>query len=265
MGSLIAFENPQKLIDRAVSACTEANRAFQGFIAPNNFSTVVEREGEGGYFVRKIVVAKRVPDIIEERITDAINNTKNSFDQSLFAACDAIGKPRKNGHYPWVDGEGFLQGKLRGGKAAKEAIPSELWDVLRKQEPYPRDDFQRGDSLVRQMAKLANNKHTIGTTIGCNVATFKLGPISPGAGYNDFSVLWPQWDPVKNEIVLARWRGATPSFSDEATFTFHVTFDLPTPHELRECCAFNATGAFIEAAQRSLDALKARAAELGAT
>jgi hypothetical protein len=265
MGSLSAFEQPQKLIDRAVGACAEADRAFRFFIQPDNFATIVESEGESGYFLRKVVVKSPPPDVIEERITDAINNAKNSFDQILFAACDAIDK-RRDGHYPWVDEERLLQWKLEGGKSKKQPIPSELWDVIRTQEPYPRDNAdQRGDTLVRSMATLANNKHTLGTTIGCNVASFALGPIRPGAGFNDCVILWPQWDPVKNEIVLARWKGATPHFEKEATFTFHVTFDLPVPHNLREVCAISATRALIEAAQRNLDALKARAAELGAT
>jgi hypothetical protein len=114
------------------------------------------------------------------------------------------------------------------------------------------------------MATLANQKHTVGTTISCNVASFALGSIRPGAGLNELSVLWPQWDPMKNEIVLARWRGATPRFEDDATFTFFVTFNLPVPHKLRDVHAIDATHAFIEAAQRGLEALKARAAELGA-
>lgn len=178
MGNLGAFEKPQKLIDWAIRARAEAEDAFQSFIRAENFATVIESEGETGYFVRKVVVANFAPDIIEERITDAINNTKNSFDQSLFAACDAISKPRGDGHFPWVDGEHLLQRKLEGGKAGKEAIPSELWDVLRAQQPYPRNDLdQRGDTIVRTMARLANNKHTIGTAIGCNVASWALGSI----------------------------------------------------------------------------------------
>lgn len=262
--SLSAFNKPQKLLDRAERSSDYAYAALRGFFAsPENAAIVHHVEPESGDSVRKAVVLNPLPDTIEESVTNSINNVRNAFDQILFAACKAITRPITDGHYPWCADKIDLGWKFKNKKTGKERIPKELWDTLAAQQPYPRDETDgSGDTFLRAMAAFANRKHTIGIDIGCSVSGHRLA-FNTGMGSEKIVVPSPRWDPVKNEVELVRWRGREPSFADENGVSFYITFDTTAPEELRGVDAIGATTTFRQAAQRALDALKARTIELG--
>lgn len=267
MGSLSSFDNPQKLIDRANRAVTNADSAFGAWLKDKgNLANVIEVDAQTGEKVRKVVVRVPVPDAVEEEITNAINNARNAFDQILFAACAAIGKPVKDGHYPWVTDPDDLERKFKHVKTGKELIPSELWDVFRAQQPYPASEgHSGGDTYVRTMATFANRKHTIGIEVGCSLSsvTFHGGVIDADTKGITFGPA--RFDPDSQEIFLYRWRGDHPKLNKEPDLTLYIAFDATAPEILRTRTAVDGVMLFIEAAQRALDALKGRAIQLGAT
>jgi len=264
VGGLDAFQRPQKLIDRAIRARREADSATEGFFQPESFARVCEVDPQSGYTIEKIKMVSPLPDLIEERFTDAINNSRNAFDQIIFAACEAIGKPIKDGHYPWSRNVGDLDNwKLRNKKSGAENIPKEFWQAIRGQEPYPRNSSNTmGDTLIRTMATFANRKHTVGVEVGCKVVGAVLGSFRGQAG--NFSIPSLAWDPVRNEMEIARWTGQMQS-SGEHQFAFYITFDATAPEEIRKIAASDAIGKFIDKAQVALDDLKACAKAHGAT
>ena len=226
---------------------------------------IVEQEVETGDTVKKIVQLKPIPDVVEGRLTDAFNNARNSFDQALFAACTAIDQPIADGHYPWACYPSDLEWKFQNQKTGKQHIPVELCDTFRRQQPYPTGDgYEGGDTFIRSMATLANRKHTVGIDVGCNVMGVMTGPITINGPGKLFTVPSAKWDPVKKEIVLVRWNGFVPNFKQEPTVSFYVAFDAQTPLGLANHDAVRSIELFTKFAQRVVDDLKARAAELGA-
>lgn len=263
MGNLSAFSRPQKLIDRVKAALADAHAAARTFFEGDSAKVIIEHDPEPGFKVRKLVFTSGLPDVVEGRLTDAMNNTRNAFDQAIFAACAAIDKPRKDTHYPWADSETDLTDwRLRNKKSGKETIPKELWDVLISHDPYPRKEANgRGDTGIRAMATLANRKHTVGIELYAMVTSMKTGTafLSGTA-----EVRIPVWNPIKNEIILYRWNGPDAQFGGVERFTFDVVFDATAPQPLQGLPAIPCMHAFIEQAQVVCDTLKARAAELGA-
>ena len=227
---------------------------------------VVQQDPETGDTVKKVVQVKAIADTVEARLTDAFNNTRNSFDQALFAACKAINRPIGDGHYPWATDPGDLEWKFQNKKTGKQHIPAELWDTFRAQQPYQAGDaYEGGNTFIRSMATLANSKHTVGIDIGCNVTGFRTGPITLDGPGKLFSVPMAKWDPVKKEIELMRWNGFVPHFAKEPTLSFYVAFDAETPLGLANHDAARSIQLFAEFAQRVVDDLKAVATEQGAT
>lgn len=262
MASLGAFEQPQKLIDRAVNARREADAAAKAFFQPDSFRRVRELELGTGHTVEKLRMVKTLPDAIEGRLTDAINNTRNAFDQIIFAACDAIGKPVKDGHFPWASSRTDLDDRrLQNRKTGKETIPREFWDVIRAHEPYPRNDTDtEGDTLVRTMATFANRKHTIGIEVGCNVSGTN---ISVDFDRVEIGVVpMPRWDPKRKEIELARWKGQA-KLGRKCQVSFYVAFESSAPDVLQQFAAPDAVGLFTEKAQLVLNDIKDTAKRLG--
>ncbi|MEH6664064.1 MAG: hypothetical protein V7678_04385 [Brevundimonas sp.] len=263
MAGLAAFENPQKLIDRAISARREADSAAKVFFKADSFRRIREYERGTGYTIEKLRMVRTFPDTIEERLTDAINNTRNAFDQIIFAACDAIRKPTKDGHFPWACSRTDLDDwRLQNKKTGKETVPREFWDVIRAHQPYPRNDANtEGDTFIRTMAMFANRKHTIGIEVGCNVSETTIGCVHfdrVAAGI----IPMPRWDPKRKEIELGRWRGQA-YLGGKSEVSFYVAFDSSAPDELTRYAAPDAVGLFAEKAQMVLNDIKDTAKALG--
>jgi hypothetical protein len=92
------------------------------------------------------------------------------------------------------------------GKKANTKIPPELWPVLRRLEPYGRSDGDaKGDDRIRELAQIANRKHTVKLTCGVNVRGVEYKNLELQAAGGSFSLPTPTWDAVKNEVVIARF------------------------------------------------------------
>lgn len=262
MVDLRAFEQPQKLVTRAKFAWSETDKILQAFFVPKNLHIVVEKELATGDFVKKIKMVNPLPDAVEGNLTDALNNVRNSFDQSIFAACLSIDKPIKDGHYPWACDPTDLGRRLKHVKTGKELVPNELWECIRSQQPYPTGgSYQGGDTGIRALAKLANSKHTVGINVGCTVGAVQIPSFTASQG--EISVRIPRWDSVKNEVEVLRWRGTNPKFGREPSSTFYIVFDALTPGILRGQDAMYGLKIFANFAQRIIEEFRAVAAAHG--
>jgi hypothetical protein len=256
------FAPPQKHIEWGEEAFSDGERIFQGFFGnKDNFPCVREKDPETGGVRGRVYLANPLPDGLERKLTEIVNNARHSFDQSLFAACAAIGKPVNDGHFPWaINPTDLDKWKLVGKHPSKPKIPPELWDVLRSHEPYyGGDNYTGGNNIIRELAALANSKHTIGIVAGMALPRMTVRDLNlrtaPG-----FQFLGGPWDSVKNEGII--WRDPTGQAEISANYqiTFHVRFDVPPP--LGAVDASAAARDFLDKAQRVLKDLKQRAREV---
>ena len=221
------FARPQKLIDRANRALDACQQISDAYFTFDNFAEVIEENSATGQQTLKVVQNNPIPDIFEEHVTNALNNLKNAFDQMLFAACEAIDRPLKDGHYPWTDTLTALNDwKLRNKRTGKETIPQEFWDLIRSQQPYKAGDgYEGGHTDMRAIASLANDKHTVGLQINAMVATVKVATTTfQGPGFMAVP-MFPRWDTAKNEIEIMRWHGSQPKPHDKHSVTLNIVFD----------------------------------------
>lgn len=261
MVGLEAFRRPQTTIKWAEDAIEEIAVCADGYFLRECFQIVNEPEGDGVY-VHKLVQAEPLPDIIPRRATEALNNLRNAFDQIVFAACTTIGRPvKKDAHFPWADNPGKdLQHKLEGKNPQQPKIPPEFWDIIRAHEPYPRGNgYSGGNDLIRDIARTANRKHTVGVLVQPEPVFIDFPGIigSPG-------IEWVQigggWDPLKNELILARYKGTNVRFGNVYGFRFKLNFDVPPP--TGEVNVHEALSALLDKAQSVLESFKQRCAEL---
>ncbi len=252
------FQRPQNTINWAERSIHEGIQHFLAFGQdPGSFVKKIEFDSDTGDYVYKIVQQRDLPDVIEQRWTEALNNLRNSFDQSIFAACTAINDPRKKLNYPWADSPVDLGHRLRG-RERKPKVPPLLWEEIKRQQPYPTGEgYTGGDDLIRAVATIANAKHTIGFEIGCVVTSIFGGVMSFGRdGF--FGMRPPVWNPDKKEIELLRVRDATMHQEPGA----HVTIFFRSGPLPRRTAAPEALLLFHQKAQSVLDGLKAECARI---
>ena len=261
------FAKPQKLLDWAHGSHNSFKGAWEGFILNAEHRLVAEENLEGGYVAQKVVISGDLPSAVEEHATVSLNHLRNAYDQMLFAACRAIGRPIRDGHYPWTMNPKDLEHRLFNKKTGKETIPREFWDLIRRQKPYPASDtYEGGDSLVRAVAALANTKHTIGLEMTA-VAHVNIGSVTfrgPGSFILTGMPTPPQPIPYKDGIELMRWTigagGPDPGYNYR--IEVQIGFDEAAPSELRFVPVSHALVEFGMHAQACLNGFKSRADEL---
>ncbi|MEZ0171224.1 hypothetical protein [Microvirga sp. TS319] len=261
MVGLEAFQRPETTINWAKEAIDEVCAGAVEYFSSGSFQLVDETEADGVH-VHKLVQVRPLPEVIPQRATEALNNIGNAFDQTLFAACAAIGRPGQEAHYPWADNPGKdLKRRLEGNNPEQPTIPPEFWDIIQAHEPYPRgEDYPGGDDLIRDLAKIANRKHAMGVLVQCKPASISFPGVRGSPGIEWVSI-GGDWDPLKNELVLARYKGTHVKFGDRYEFVFGLSFDVPPP--AGNVNVPDALGMFLAKAQSVLDSFNQRCAELG--
>lgn len=203
-GKLIKFSSAQEHIDWACSAIREFQVASDEFFAdPELCCFAVETDSDTGEEVFKVKITKPVSSMMRRKATDAILYARNSLDQSLYAATAILeGAPKRSINFPWAQSPTDLRGLLKSRN-----VPASLWDAIKRHEPYPAGDtYPGGNDLIRTLAKIANNKHTIGMTFDGSTTgqTTISGPYEIQGARQINMVGRLEWDTVKNEIILAR-------------------------------------------------------------
>ena len=230
-----AFDTPKEHVAWAREAINELHSEFLKFFAPRPrppfveerepHGTVVDIDPDTGHHVYKFKILDTLPRALTRKATETLNNIRHSFDQTVYAACVTIGKVPKKGNivFPWRSNPIDLQRTLEKG-----TIPSELWDAIKRQEPYPTGNgYTGGNDIVREIAKLANGKHNIGLTITPMIVSVSHPTIiSPPGQLSDCYVPNPRWDPVKNEMIIAVVSPGVKIYNNYG-IQLDVGFDIP--------------------------------------
>lgn len=264
------FKTPRKTIRIARAALAELKATNADFfceklrppaIAPSKPYAIIEyREPETSKFVYKFKITQPFPFSMERLAAEAIQSGKNAFDQAIYSATEAIGKlPRKgkgNLHMPWSQTPADMKGRVE----RKGIIPDALRPVIYSQEPYfTGNGYTGGDDAIRQLAQLANDKHTIGFSVNTTAAMLQLPSIS-GMGLDTIEIEIPRgWNSVKDEVFIAR----TPvkaRIHDNYVVDFQIALDVAAP--LGNIPAIAALDVFLNKAQSMTEALERRVTDL---
>lgn len=250
------FAPPRDSITWAKEAARKLDIEATRFFKTNPTSVITELDANTGENVQKVRITKDIPKDIIRFATEAINNTKNAFDQSTFACLTALlghEPASRDTFFPWgTDLSNFNEVYKR------RKIDERLKDVFAKQEPYYRSEaYSGGNDIVRAVAKIANSKHTVG---------FYVEAIPCGMGVEGeirtdgpMDVFLPRWNAEKNEAEFMRWKGC-PKIDANYSFAFQILFkESPLPHPVN---AVTGIGAFIKSADEFTDMAQGRCLEL---
>ncbi len=258
--SLSAFDRPKESITWAREAINELDVNLRDFFHPKPngpnlqgqkpYGRVVDIDHETGDEVHKFKIFEPLPSSLSRRASEALANLRNSFDQAVYAACVSIGKiPRKeNLHFPWRSHPNDLDKTLEKGP-----IPAEFWDVIKREEPYPTgNEHTGGDDAIREIAKLANGKHTVGLTITPIISSY-VHPSISGHGIRG-EIPDIKWDSVNNEMIMAI---VSPGMNVKDDYKVQLQVGLDVPPPLRDIPAIAILNAFADRAERFTKAIEA--------
>jgi hypothetical protein len=248
VNSLDEFQPARDSIDWAREAIQEIDAFTKSFFSPQNMTHAEEFDPATGLKQFKIKSREPVPKAVRRKATEALNNLKHSFDQSIFGACRAVKQPRRKINFPWARNPTDLERLLENRQ-----VPAEFWETIRRHEPYPRGDgYSGGDDILRELAHIANGKHTIGLRVGANIAAITFthavftGPLDIPAN--------SRWDPVKNEMIIATG-SADSNFQGQYNFAAYIS--LNEAGALRDVSLEGVLSAFLDKANKVADDLEA--------
>jgi hypothetical protein len=218
------------------------------------FIEATEFDAETGENVRKLKLIKPIPLDVSGFLRSAFLDIKHSFDQSLFAAAQSAGCARFRKNYPWANTPDGVKGIIESRQTDKHsALPGFLIDEVLRQEPYATGEgFAGGNDLIREIAKMVNDKHTVGFRVSASVSRTIMrnvsirGPVSsPMSG----------WDPVKEELVLARMKPGSSFSYQECSLSVQILFK--SAGDIGKVSAIPAAKQFADRAQVALNGFKA--------
>ncbi|MDJ1466150.1 hypothetical protein [Nitratireductor sp. GZWM139] len=260
MSSLPAFDRPKESITWARDAIQELDADFTNFFKPKPtgpitygkkvYGKVVDIDPETGHELHKFKVFERLPSVLSRRTTEALIHIRESWNQAVYAACASIDKLPKRGnlHFPWRSSPTDLNATLKHGP-----IPAELWDVIRREEPYPTGNgYDGGDDHIKEISKLANDKHTIGLTATARVISYTHPTIHGAISF--VSIPAPKWDSVNNEMVMAV---VSPGTNVEHNYEVQLQVGLDVPGPLRDVPAIGILNAFADRAEAFTKSIEA--------
>jgi len=263
--SLPAFNRPKESIAWAREAINELDVSFRDFFHPKPlgpiikgrkpYGQVVDIDPETGDEVHKFKIFDAVPSALSRRATEALGNLRNSFDQSVFAACSAIGRIPKKGnlHFPWRTSPIDLNRTLENGP-----VTAEFWEVIKREEPYPTGNgYTGGDDTIREIAKLANGKHTVGLAITPRVSSYTHPSIFSSG--NRVVIPGIRWDPVKNEMIMAI---VSPGTDVKHDYKVQLQVGLDVAPPLRDIPAIALFNAFADRAESFTKAIEAECSKI---
>lgn len=249
------FRPAEESINWAKADLADFESALEKFFTPENITVVEEFDEASGLLFTIVRLSERIPESVFKRhVVGALLHIRNSFDQAVNIAGTFIKGSRFKKNFPWSDSLSDLEGwRLTD-------FPEKLRNPIKEQEPYKRGDgYIGGCDLVRALARLSNNKHSIGFSIdaiggldiGANLSLVGNGHVRSTTFFE------PNWDPVKKEVILfsVEADGVRLQLNKDACLRFDICFkisELPNPPEVR-----SALNEFLAASERNLELMKA--------
>lgn len=246
------FDTPQKSINWAKQFIEKGEEATKLYFDQGPFMMIAEHNQATGEILKKFKLIREPSPEIEGFFTDAVVRIKHSFDQSLYAAAQAAHYFKFDKNYPWSDSYSGLISILKARQKNKNTkLSQKILDEIVRQKPYFLDkDNQSPDYLIREMARIANDKHTIGFTAAASVCSMRIQGLTM-VGPAEF--LYP-WDPIKKEMVIYRTMLGGSVTHGKPTFSADIFFDRNGI--LRTVAAGVALQQFVDRAQYVLDGFK---------
>jgi hypothetical protein len=219
------------------------------------FRIIVERDERTGVNEQKLQLTTNLPKLLRRKLTEALVTTRHAFDQATYASKICLGQVAgKRVYFPWASSPADLQGRLK-----KLGIDTRMWDIFEGLEPYPESDVYSGGCTVkRTLATIANDKHTVGLAVHPRINRVKYPDVLTGKT-ELFEALAPNWDPVRNEAVLMRWKGEVKISGD---YDVHLAILFKDRRLKEPVNAVLGTAALIDMAERLTVQLKERCASL---
>lgn len=236
MEAKLRFRVPRERLQWARTAIEDFHRESQKFIETWPGHRVVHKDLEARRETIKFVFEGEIPWKIQSYANRVIEDLKNVFDQATFAACRAIDDKvtdKDTRNFPWAQSEKDLNGKLYG---KHNKIPNKLFAAFFELKPYslPEEGFSF-DYIVRELAQLANRKHSIGLVMQCNVASIML-PSFFGCDEIDWAsgipldFENPEWDVGRKELKIATGPlGTSACLKNDTQFSFYIAIDVTGP------------------------------------
>ena len=126
--------------------------------------------------------------------------------------------------------------------------------------PYPTGDtYTGGSDLIRALAQLSNDKHSVGFEIDAAGGVVHAGDIEfTGNGtLQQFAAWGPNWDPVKQEVVLFAIKSRGIGFKLHHNSALAFTVCLKMPEFTNPPDVVFALNRFLAASENNLKLMKA--------
>lgn len=192
------FYSPYRRLIRAQKHLVNLDRNIKRFFDKRPYTLMSELDPDGIHEIHKFRFSKKIPDIWDDLIFEALFNMRAVLDQSAYASaiCSGNAKPRK-AIFAIGDDETKFENGMKGW--AKD-VPDVVKALFRRFKPY-----KGGNNAIWALNQLRNSAHTSLVTvwIGGNVHVRHLAPA-------DFDGLNPAWDRSKNEIKFLRGKLGQP-------------------------------------------------------
>lgn len=246
------FKEVQDQIDWAREQIDRGQADAIAHIKGDAFAFVTEIDLESGEKVHKFKLVNPLPNSIKGSFRSAVVDLKHSFDMSLHAAAQVMGCVRFDKTYPWADTPDGVRGIITKRQLKLHSrLPDALIDEIWRQEPYSTGPgFAGGNDLIREVANMANEKHTIGITTRADVTSYKFTNMVL-IGPNKMS---GRWDPIKQELELLRIGVGGSASYDDAAVSVDILFKRAG--SVGKIPAFSVATTFADKAQIVLDGFK---------
>ena len=190
------FESPKFLISQTRENLCELDLICREFLTRSNGRRVVEKDPVTGNKTFKIIFRELIPAKARHIVATAVNDLRHALDQATCAIVGAVtGADLGLIYFPIATNPNDLQGRV--GK-----FPIELGNVFLGFQSYPPGvGYLGGNAPICSLAKAAQRKHRVSCGLSGRVSQMAINEIRVTEKI-DFRMP-PDWDPVKNEMMLA--------------------------------------------------------------
>lgn len=201
------FESSRYLIRFAEKEIADLEAAIRAFHDTKPYAVLTELNPQTGQYELKIKGVRPLPWQFRGAASNIIKNLRDALDQAVASATELItGRENAHSHFPFGEGPDDLENSLSRRKAGRcKGIAPELYDVLRRAEPYPtRETHPGGNDILKVLNKVSGpNKHKVTITTSARIGehTYGGGLMKFGKGGGRIGVD-DRWDRAKNQFVL---------------------------------------------------------------
>jgi len=209
------FEPSKESVRWAQTAIQELDREAAAFFKSDVTEIITQIDAQSNEHIQKVRLKQKLPSGLARKATEALTNSRHAFDQAAFAARNIVsGRGNDSVYYPWARSPIDLSHRLKN-------MDQRLWTTFQLHEPYPRSDAHvGGNDVIRALARLANDKHTVGLGVNGHIRSMGHPPIVTRQT-QFIGIRTPKWDPDKNEAELMRWIG-NPKIGCDYQFAFEI-------------------------------------------